>query len=294
MLLFFQPCAGFSDAPDGRQSTRQRFRTMHNFFSSKPTRLWVVLAGFFVTNALVAEFIGVKLFSLEKTFGYQPVNWTFLGQSNLAFTLTAGVLLWPVVFVMTDIINEYYGRRGVRTLSYLTAGLIAYGFLMLNLAIHLEPADFWRTAHIKASLSPEAQDALRAQVSDYSVAYNVVFGQSSWIIVGSLVAFLVAQIVDVGVFHQIKNRTGEGKIWLRSTGSTLVSQFLDSFVVVFIALYIGQQLPFLQVLAISIMSYIYKAVMAVVLTPVIYGVHGVIERYLGPDLAAEMKAAAQR
>jgi uncharacterized integral membrane protein (TIGR00697 family) len=80
---------------------------------------------------------------------------------------------------------------------------------------------------------------------------------------------------------------------LRSTGSTLVSQFLDSFVVVFIALYIGQQLPFLQVLAISIMNYIYKGTMALLLTPVIYLVHGMIERYLGHKLAAEMKSVAQ-
>jgi len=267
---------------------------MREFFSSKPNRLWVVLAGFFTTNAIVAEFIGVKLFSLEKTLGFEPVNWTLLGQSNLAFTLTAGVLLWPAVFIMTDIINEYYGRRGVKMLSYLTAGLIAYGFLMVFLAIGLEPADFWRTAHIKPDWTPEQQVLMRSQVTDYNTAYGIVFGQSLWIVVGSLVAFLVAQIVDVGVFHRIKAATGENKIWLRATGSTLVSQFLDSFIVVFIALYIGQQLPFLQVLAISIMSYIYKGVMAVILTPVIYLVHGAIERYLGHDLAKQMKEAAQQ
>ena len=254
----------------------------------------MVLAGFFLANALVAEFMGVKLFSLEKTFGYAPVNWTLLGQSNLAFTLTAGVLLWPAVFLMTDIINEYFGRRGVKFLSYLTAALIAYGFLMLFFAMKLEPADFWRTAHIKPSWPPEQQAAMRAQVSDYNAAYGVVFGQSLWIIVGSLFAFLISQLVDVGIFHRIKKATGENQIWMRSTGSTLVSQFLDSFVVVFIALYIGQQLPFLQVLAISIMSYIYKALIAVLLTPVIYWVHSVIERYLGHELAAEMKAAAQQ
>ncbi len=267
---------------------------MHEFFSSKANRLWMLLAGFFLANALVAEFMGVKLFSLEKTFGYAPVNWSLLGQNNLAFTLTAGVLLWPAVFLMTDIINEFYGRRGVKFLSYLTAALIAYGFLMLFLAMKLEPADFWRTAHIKPSWTPEHQAEMRAQVGDYNAAYGVVFGQSLWIIIGSLFAFLISQLVDVGVFHRIKKATGETRIWLRSTGSTLVSQFLDSFVVVFIALYIGQQLPFLQVLAISIMSYIYKSVVAVALTPVIYWVHGMIERYLGHELATEMKAAAQR
>ena len=267
---------------------------MHQFFSSRPNKLWVMLSGFFITNAIIAEFVGVKLFSLEKTFGLQPVNWTMLGQENLAFTLTAGVMLWPAVFIMTDIINEYYGRRGVKMLSYLTAGLITYAFIMVNIAIWLEPAEFWRTAHIKPDWSAEEQANMRALVSDYNAAYGVVFGQSQWIIVGSLVAFLVAQIVDVGVFHRIKSFTGEGRIWLRSTGSTLVSQFIDSFVVVFIALYIGQQIPFVYVLAISIMSYLYKALMAIVLTPVIYLVHSAIDRYLGEELATEMKKAAQR
>ncbi|MEZ4921366.1 MAG: queuosine precursor transporter [Saprospiraceae bacterium] len=266
---------------------------MKKFFESKPNLLWMVLSGFFITNALVAEFMGVKLFSLEKTLGFQEVNWTLFGQEHLSFTLTAGVLLWPAVFIMTDIINEYYGRRGVKLLSYLTAGLIAYGFLMLFLAMHLDPADFWRTAHIKPDWSPEKQDLIRSQVSDYNTAYSVVFGQSMWIIVGSLIAFLVSQVVDVGVFHRIKRITGESKIWMRATGSTLVSQFLDSFVVVFIALYIGQQLPFIQVFAICIMNYMYKGLMAVVLTPVIYGVHWVIDSYLGEEKATEMKEAAQ-
>lgn len=267
---------------------------MQEFFSSRPKRLWMVLSGFFLTNAIVAEFMGVKLFSLEKTLGFEPVNWTLLGQSNLSFTLTAGVLLWPAVFIMTDIINEYYGRRGVRFLSYLTAGLIAYGFVMMFWAIGLEPADFWRTAHIKPEWTPAYQEQIRSQVSDYNTAYSMVFGQSLWIIVGSLIAFLVSQIIDVGVFHQIKKVTGEDKIWLRATGSTMVSQFLDSFVVVFIALYIGQRIPFVTVLSISLMNYIYKGTMAIMLTPVIYAVHALIERYLGHDLAREMKLSAQQ
>jgi uncharacterized PurR-regulated membrane protein YhhQ (DUF165 family) len=266
---------------------------MHAFFSSKSTRLWMALSGFFLTNAIVAEFIGVKLFSLERSLGTEPVRWTLFGQTDLSFTMTAGVLLWPVVFVMTDIINEYFGRRGVRLLSYLTAALITYGFVMLFLAIGLEPADFWRTAHIKPDWPAAQQEAVRAQVSDYNTAFSVVFGQSLWIIVGSLIAFLVSQIVDVGVFHRIKRFTGEGKVWMRATGSTLVSQFLDSFVVVFIALYIGQQIPLVTVLSISVMNYIYKGAMAVALTPVIYGAHYLIDRYLGPELADEMKKAAE-
>jgi queuosine precursor transporter len=263
----------------------------HGFdLTHKPTRLWVILASFFITNAVVAEFMGVKLFSLEKTFGMEPFSFSFFGQTGLSFTLTAGVLLWPVVFIMTDILNEYYGPRAVKFLSWMTAGMIVFGFAMLYFAIGLEPADFWRTAHIRSDWSPMQQAEMMNQVGDYNTAYSLVFGQSLWIIVGSLFAFLIAQLVDAAVFQRIKNWSGGRMVWLRATGSTLISQFLDSFVVVFIALYLGQQLPFMQVLAISIMSYMYKAVMAFALTPVIYLVHSLIDGYLGPEAAAAMKS----
>ncbi len=79
---------------------------------SKATRLFIVLAGFFLTNALLAEFVGVKIFSLERTIGIEPVEWSLLGiTGNLNFT--AGVLLWPFVYEMTDVITEYHGPRGV-------------------------------------------------------------------------------------------------------------------------------------------------------------------------------------
>jgi queuosine precursor transporter len=263
------------------------------FEFSRPNRLWVFLSGFFVTNALVAEFMGVKLFSLEKTLGLSEVSWNFLGQENMSFTLTAGVLLWPMVFIMTDLINEYYGPKGVRMLSYLTAGLIAYGFFMLYFAMQLEPSAFWRTSHIQADWPEAKKSEMRGLVSDYNTAYSLVFGQSLWIIVGSLVAFLFAQIIDVAVFHRIKKWTGDSKLWLRATGSTMVSQFIDSFVVVFIALYFGLGYPFLLVLAISLMSYIYKAVIALAMTPFLYLAHHWIDQWLGKETAEHMKRSAQ-
>lgn len=266
----------------------------HDFFTSRRNKLWVILSGIFVTNALVAEFIGVKLFSLEKVLGIAEANWTIFGQTGMSFTLTVGVILWPVVFIMTDIINEYYGQRGVRILSYLTAALIAYGFVMLYFAIHLEPADFWRTSHINPAWPEEQKAAMLRQVGDYNAAFSVVFGQSQWIIVGSLVAFLISQIVDVTVFHRIKESTGEGKLWMRSTGSTLVSQLIDSFVVLFIAIYIGLKVPFIQVMAICVMNYLYKSVVAIAMTPVVYIIHNAIDKYLGPKLAEEMKTEAQK
>src|SRR5690349_13903437 len=109
--------------------------------SQRAARVFVVLAGFFVANALMAEFIGVKIFALEPTLGIQSLNWNLFGQSG-TLNFTAGVLLWPAVFLMTDVVNEFYGRRGVRLISWLAAGLIAYAFAFAFIAIHLAPAAF--------------------------------------------------------------------------------------------------------------------------------------------------------
>jgi len=260
---------------------------IRTIINDKSTRLFILLGGFFIANAIIAEVIGVKLFSLEKTLGIQPFNLTILGNS-FSFNLTAGVLLWPVVFIMTDIINEYYGVKGVQFLSFLAAALIAYTFIMFQGAIGLTPADFW------------VGNYKNQQIDNANEAYRVILGQGSWIIIGSLAAFLLGQILDVMVFHSIKRVTGERAIWLRATGSTLVSQLIDSFVVLFIAFYIGPRVSGNQgepwslnlVLAICVGNYIYKFIVAIVMTPVIYGVHALIERYLGHNLAAEMKRQA--
>lgn len=256
---------------------------IHNIIKDKSTRLFIILGGFFITNALLAEIIGVKLFSLEKSLGLEPANLVFFGNS-FSFNLTAGVMLWPVVFIMTDIINEYYGPKGVRMLSYLTIVLIAYAFLMFSAAIGLTPADFWAKDYFSG-------------VPDSDKAFAGIFGQSQSIIVASLIAFFVSQILDVFVFHRIKQVTGERKIWLRATVSTLVSQLIDSFLVLFIAFYAlpqGRPWPLSQVLSTCAGNYTYKFAVAILMTPVIYLVHALIERYLGKSLAMEMKMAAMR
>lgn len=248
----------------------------------KSTGLFYILGSFFIANALLAEFIGVKIFSLEETFNFSPVNVNIFN-FNLSFNLTAGVLLWPVVFIMTDIINEYYGRRGVKFISFVAAGLILYAFLMVYFSMELTPAEFW----IERDTS--------AGIINMDLAFNAIFGQGLWIIAGSIIAFLIGQLVDVTVFHFLKSKTGSPKIWLRATGSTLVSQFIDSFVVLFIAFYLGAGWELQLVLAIGIINYIYKFIIAVVLTPLLYLIHFIIDLYLGKERAEQlMNEASQK
>lgn len=243
--------------------------------------MFLVLGMVFISNALLAEFIGVKIFSLERSLGLEPLRISLLGIPDLGGNFSAGVILWPFVFVLTDLVNEYFGRKGVRFLSFLTAGLISYAFLMVSLAIWLAPADFWTTAP-----TPDGDTI------NLPAAYRQIFGQGMWIIIGSLVAFLIGQVVDVVTFHAIKQRTGNRYVWLRATGSTAVSQLIDSFVVLFIAFYIGAGWSLNTVLAIAIVNYTYKLAAAIVLTPVLLLVHQRIDRYLGPSLSTQLMTQA--
>jgi uncharacterized integral membrane protein (TIGR00697 family) len=253
---------------------------IHQILKDKPTKLFLGMTAFFVANALIAECIGGKIFSLEKVFGWQPVNFTILGESGLSFNLTCGVLLWPLEFVLTDIVNEYFGPKAVRRISYTAVILISYAFIMFYTALKIPPADFW--------VGSKQADG----VPNMQLAFGGIFGQGMWIIAGSLIAFLVSQIVDVTVFHRIKKVTGEKWVWLRATGSTIVSQLVDSFVVLFIAFRIGNNWSLKLVIAICLVNYLYKFTMAIILTPLIYLLEQQIEKYVGKEKAIQMKKAA--
>jgi uncharacterized integral membrane protein (TIGR00697 family) len=242
---------------------------------SKRTILFLVLGSFFIANAVIAEFVGVKIFSVEDTLGIKPFALKLFGDTY-SFNMTAGVLLWPVVFIMTDIINEYYGKHGVRLFSYIAAALISYAFIAVYITMKVSPAGFWLMKE-----TPEGP-------MNMQLAYTSIFGQGLWIIIGSLVAFLLGQLIDVYVFHYIKLRTGNKALWLRSTGSTLVSQFIDSFVVLIIAFYLGGNWPLKLVIAVGVVNYIYKFIIAALLTPMLYVIHSIIDNYLGKELSEQL------
>ena len=246
----------------------------------KKHRLFIVLTGIFLTNAIIAEMIGIKIFSGEQTLGLAPAHLSILG-FTMDFNLTAGAVIWPVVFITSDLINEYFGKPGVKRISYLTAGLIAYAFVVIFFAMKLPPADWWMDANNK--------DA-EGNFFNMDFAFTKIFGQGQRIIIGSLVAFLLGQLVDVFVFHRMRRITGTKMLWLRATGSTLVSQLLDSFVVLYIAF--AGTFTNSQIVAIGITNYIYKFGIAILLTPAIYGGHYFIDRYLGKENAKVLSEEA--
>ena len=201
-------------------------------FQNKKDIVYVILAGIFITNAVVAELIGGKLITV---FGVP---------------MSVGILPWPIVFVSTDLINEYFGEKGVRKLSLITASLIAYTFVILFIAMRIP--------------------AMHGDKLVTDDQFNAVFGQSMWIIVGSITAFMVSQLIDVSIFHFVKNKTGDKMIWLRSTGSTVISQLFDSFIVLGIAFWLTGKMTTEIFLASAITGYFVKMIIAIVLTPLIF------------------------
>jgi uncharacterized integral membrane protein (TIGR00697 family) len=211
--------------------------------------VYLILAGLFVCNAILGEVLGGKLIAVGP------------------YIMSIGVIPWPVVFLTTDLMNEYFGRPGVRRLTWLTVGLILYAFVVIFAAMSV-PA---------ASVSP---------VND--AAFSMVFGQSLWIIVGSVVAFTISQLLDVFIFWVFRDKTKGRHLWLRATGSTAFSQLVDTFVILGIAFYLPGKIGGGDYLRLSLTNYTYKLGIAIALTPVIYAAHNAIDRYLGHRQAHDL------
>jgi queuosine precursor transporter len=211
---------------------------------NKKQTLYIVLSGIFITNAIVAELIGGKLIDVY------------------GVPMSIGILPWPIVFITTDLINEYFGKQGVKKISFITAFLIAYTFFILFFAIKIP----------SSGLS-----------SINSVQFKSVFGQSQLIIIGSIIAFLVSQLIDTTLFHFLKNKTGDKLIWLRSTGSTVISQLFDTFIVLGIAFYLPGIMDANTYIASGFTGYSIKLLIAVAMTPFIYLGHFLIDKYLMKD-----------
>ena len=217
--------------------------------------LFVFLVGLFVTNAITAELISNKLIEIPLTFS--------VGDSNFGpFVTIVGVLPWPVVFILTDLLNEFYGEKAVRRISWITAILIAYCFLIVTLALHLPAKEI-----PGSSLATDSE-------------FTKVFGQAQMVIVGSIAAFLFSQLMDATIFHWIKNKTGNRFIWLRSTGSTVISQLVDTIVVLYVGFVLPGTLSFNDFLKIAPTNYFLKLLIAIALTPLIYLGHYLVKRYL--------------
>jgi uncharacterized integral membrane protein (TIGR00697 family) len=209
--------------------------------NSKKQIIFTIFAGIFITSAIVAELISAKSVPT-------PLS-----------PIIAGIIPWPIVFLLTDVMNEYFGKKTVKRLSYITAGLIAFCFLLVFIAVEM-PTD------------------ANSYLSDSE--FRKAFGGSLPIMVGSITAFLVSQLVDVQLFGIFNKLTNGRMIWLRSTGSTVISQLIDGFIVLFIGFWLPGVYSFQEILVFWISGYSVKLIIAVLLTPFVYLMHALAKRIL--------------
>lgn len=236
------------------------------YILSRPQKLFVVCTAVFVTALVIAEATASKFFTAFDL----PFALSIFGVEFDSVIMTAGVIAFPITFIVTDLLNEYYGKAGIRFVTFVGMAMIIFEFALLQIAMGVPTA----------SISPVPAEA-----------FNTVFGASGRIILGSLVAYLVGQLVDITLFHWLRQLTEGRMLWLRATGSTFGSQFLDTLIVLTVAF--AGQLRFQEILAITLFNYSYKFIIAIVITPIIYLFHWVMDRYLGHQTAREMIEQAE-
>ena len=202
-------------------------------------QFYVWLTAIFVAALITGDFIGGRFWLLG------------------GFTLSAGIIPFPLTFVLTDVVNEFYGPGGARRLTFVGLGAAVFVWLVITLALHLPP-------------SPQSP------IPDS--VFQAAFGTAARLYVASLTAFVVGQMLDISIFRALRKRTGHRLLWLRATGSTVVSQAIDSFTVSFVFLAGNQPLGFITQNAAN--NYVGKLIMAVLLTPVIYAIHAIFRRRL--------------
>ncbi|BBM71009.1 queuosine precursor transporter [Rhodothermus marinus] len=225
---------------------------------SRPQKVFVVCTAIFITALVLAEATASKFFTAFRL----PFTLHLLGMTFGEVVMTAGVLAFPITFIVTDIMNEYFGKKGIRFVTMVGMGMVVFEFALLRLAIAVPAAD----------ISPVPQEA-----------FETVFGATGRVILGSLTAYLLGQLADITLFHWLRRLTRGRWLWLRATGSTFGSQFIDTLVVLTVAF--AGQLAFPQILAITLFNYGYKFAIAVAITPLIYLAHWLIDAYLGRELA---------
>lgn len=228
---------------------RAPFATM-----SSSHKLFVVLAAIFVSCLLLGDVIGGKTIT------------TPMGP------ISVGIIPFPVTFLLTDVVNDFYGRRGARFITFLGFGMALLAYVILQVGT-------WLPVHTSTYFTQDE--------------FSKIFGGSAQLFVASMIAYLIGQFLDIQVFQFWKALTQSKHLWLRATGSTLLSQIVDTVVINVIfwgwtaasdpSSFLGKMDPgsrWSWVFAKVLREYLIKLVVAVLLTPVIYAIHELVVRVL--------------
>ena len=212
---------------------------------SKIEKAYSLFMVIFITMIVLTNIIGVKLFEINSV------------------TLTTGIITYPLTFLITDIVCEVFGKKRASLMVVMGFFASILSLVFINLAVMLPGSEVW----INNSLG-------YSSIKDMQNAYESVFTLPGFLITASMLAYLVAQLIDVRIFHYLKKVTNEKKLWLRNNLSTMFSQLIDTIIVNSIFLYFGLNLDWDIIIEIIIASYLFKIIIALLDTPLVYiGVH---------------------
>lgn len=227
------------------------------FALTRPQTLYVWISGVFVTSLLVANMIGAKLFKIDVDL---------LGGFSIIHT--AGMVPFPITFLLTDLVNEYYGRKATRRLAYIAFSMAALAFCFIALSRALPTFEGY------------------SNTASHS-AFENIFGQATIMYIASIMAFLCGTLLDIWIFGVFKRLTKGRFVWFRATGSTVISQIFDSFIVTALAFAVIPALlgnsawTIKQVLETAATGYVLKFFIALAMTPIIYLGRWLIREWFG-------------
>jgi uncharacterized integral membrane protein (TIGR00697 family) len=218
---------------------------------NRSQQVYVCMAAIFVICLVMADLTGAMLFSFDLPLFFVPNG------GKIPVLLSAGIIPFPVTFLLTDLLNEFYGPKNARFITWV-------GFAMCFLVFGL----LW----IDQRLPLDAGTFISKPV------FNTIATQYGGMFVASVTAYLLGQMLDIQIFQWIRTRSGHRFIWLRATGSTLISQLFDSLIVTFIAF--SGQMAIDNILHLALSNYVWKFIIALCITPLLYLGHGLLHRLL--------------
>ena len=210
----------------------------------------MLLGALFITYLVVSNLI------FQKFFYWYPIGIEIFGTK--LFEISVGILPYPITFLITDLISEIYGKK--RANDVVVAGIFASFFSMLIVIVaNVAPATGW---------SPVKDDI-----------FTTVFGSTAIAVFASMMAYLFAQFIDIQIYHFWKHLTKGRHLWLRNNFSTFLSQFVDTFTVLFLLCSFGK-IEWDKFTGLLIAGFIFKVMIAALDTPFLYlGVYAFRKRF---------------
>ena len=213
---------------------------------------YLVILTTFTTLLVLTNVIGAKLFIVS------------------GITLTAGIITYPLTFLLTDVCSEVFGAKRSRIIILVGFAMSLLMLMIVQISIALPPSAVWAS-----ELVPQFDNGAKMQE-----VWVATFSLGWWLVSGSMLAYMLAQLCDVAVFHWIRKLTRGRYLWLRNNGSTIVSQLVDTFVVNSFLFYGAFGWDFIVGLKIMAVIYVFKILIALLDTPLCYLCVKQLRRYL--------------